>query len=1021
MHRFGRSRRLWFLVICSTAALAGPRGGGRLEFGQFTNEDGLSHSQVLAIVQDQQGFVWFGTRAGLNRYDGYRCRIFDRAPEDTSGISGNFILSLLVTRDGSIWIGTAGSGISCFDPVTERFSTFHEYLTSNDNIVSLCEDSSGTIWAGTSSGLMRIHRDSSGVHTRLLRIPGSDGVERELNVTSITQDHAGNLWVATINGLWKLPPRWNSWAEAVRIPGCEGKEIGAMVAGQDGSVWVGFTGGGVLRIDAVTGGVSHFLPSVKVNALYSDRRGTLWVGSLDDGLFHMIVDTSGEARTAHYSHDPDNPSGIGADQVNAILEDRAGKMWFGTKGGGVSVADPMGRKFRVYRHIPNDATSLSHNNVRAITRDSQGNLWVGTYGGGINRQEPCSRGFAHYRQATNGLPDDLVNCLLGSSDGALWVGTVFSGLIRFHPETGLFTSFKRDSDDASGISAETITSLLQDRKGRVWIATHGGSGLSMFDPGSRTFRHFGVRHGEGLLATDRVWALFEDSRGAIWAGTPKHGAFRWNESGGSFTHYSHEDGVPSSLGGYPVICFAEDQDGRLWIGSAGGGLQMKESQSDRFRHFTTRDGLPDNNVYGILVDRSNVLWISTGKGIIQFQPGKGVLRTYDASDGLQSNEFNQRACFMDGRGRMYFGGINGFNVFAPDSIHLNPVPPPVVITRFAVFDTEVPLAQSINVAREIGLAYDQNFFSFEFAALDFTAPEKNRYAYQLEGFDRDWVEAGKLRLASYTNVGPGEYLFRVKGSNNDGLWNEEGTSVRVVVRPPFWGTWWFRIVVALLVVALLYVVYYHRVNKLLAVERTRSRIARDLHDEVSAIMSGISYFSRAIRDDPANVLTDKSSRFMGLINESSTEVLELLHDIIWSINPDNDRFDNIVAKLRRFASDLCESRSIRHTIEVPDLPPERAVDMDRRKNFWLLYKEMVTNAVRHSGCSELRINLDVRHDGAIRLRLADNGRGFEPGHAHGRNGLKNIQARASLLDARLSLHTAPGAGTLWDVECKLWQ
>jgi len=419
------------------------------------------------------------------------------------------------------------------------------------------------------------------------------------------------------------------------------------------------------------------------------------------------------------------------------------------------------------------------------------------------------------------------------------------------------------------------------------------------------------------------------------------------------------------------------------------------------------------------VDERENLWISTGRGIVRFDPSTHALRVFDVSDGLQSTEFLQGSCCKGKDGRMYFGGINGFNVFHPDSIRLNPTPPPVVITRFAVFDREPELPRAIEATREIVLERNENFFSFEFAALDFTAPEKNRYAYRLEGFDRDWVMTGNRRLASYTNVDPGTYVFRVRGSNNDGVWSPDGAAIVVRVLPAFWETWWFRVLVAALLSGMAYGLYRYRVNQLLAVERTRERIARDLHDEISSILSGISYFSRSVHDDTGNSLSEKSSRFVSLIQRSSTEVLELLHDIIWSINPEGDEFANIVATLRRHASDLCESRSIRHAITIPHTPPRRKVSPEKRKNFWLVYKEMVTNAVRHSGCGEIAIGIEWDDNGTVHLRVSDDGHGFDPGGTNGRNGLKNIHARAKSLQGRLQLTTAPGAGTRWHLECPL--
>jgi hypothetical protein len=542
-----------------------------------------------------------------------------------------------------------------------------------------------------------------------------------------------------------------------------------------------------------------------------------------------------------------------------------------------------------------------------------------------------------------------------------------------------------------------------------------------FMQSTRTFVRYSYRPDDTTtLSSTHVWALYEDGRGQLWTGCWNRGICCLDAGRVRFRQFLHRDGDPSSIGENPVTCITGDHAGRIWIGSAGGGLQMLAPPYRGFVHYTTGNGFTDNMVYGILVDLHDCLWISTSKGLVRFDPGTRGTRLFDENDGVQSREFVQGAYCQGAEGRMYFGGINGFNDFHPDSIVFNPVPPPVVITKFAVFGREVSLPRSTAEAGAITLERDQNFFSFEFAALDYTAPPKNMYAYRLEGFDRDWVVAGTRRLASYTNVGPGTYRFHVRGANNDGVWNEEGAIVSVTVLPAIWETWWFRALAACLGAWMLYGVYAYRVNRILAVERTRERIARDLHDEVSATLSGISFFSRAVHTDPGNQLTAQSAHFVSLIHESSTDILELLHDIIWSISPQGDRFDNIVAKFVRHASDLCESKAIRHDIVVPEFLPNQSVDTEKRKNLWLMYKEMVTNAVKHSGCSVLTIRLAVGPNGTVRLCVADDGRGFDPSAATAQHGLKNIRARAGFLKAEIDLKSVPGGGTSWVCTARLW-
>lgn len=999
-----------------------------IEFKHLTVSDGISHSQVNAIVQDNQGFMWFGTRAGLDRYDGYGCKVMAHNPDDSSSLSGDFILSLYVTRDGRLWIGTQGRGLDCYDPLTGKISVYRrEFGPSVPNIVCLLEDSGGILWAGTTNGLYRVVRDSSRVLLELFRDRGSDSLEGERPIRAIYEDRRGTLWIGTDQRVKCLPRENRARGEFIAYPntadnpGSPGEGIvHGITSDKEGGIWVGTRRGSVRRLDVATGKVERFLKDVQERSLHADLNGDIWVGTLDQGLFKISDPASDHPGLVHYRNEPDNPGSLGGNEVGCICEDRAGRIWIGTNGAGISIIDPLARKFIHYHHVPNNPASLSNDIVKALARDANGNVWVGTYGGGLNLLKSGTRKIAPYSLGSADQKDNLVTSVLARRNGEVWASFSFSGLLRILPSSGRQIRYKHSPGDTTGlVGINVIRTMYEDSRGSVWIGTHG-FGVLRYDQSIDGFTRFSSIPGDSTsLSGNHVWSIFEDHQGYIWFGMWRYGLNRLDPQSGRVRRFDYIPSDSTSISDHPVLCMAEDLQGRLWIGTAGGGLQMLDVSSGRFTRFHEGKGFPDNFVYGILTDDHGFLWTGTGSGLVRFDPTTRKFWTFDVNDGVQGSEFSQGAFCKGADGRMFFGGINGFNEFHPDSIILNPTPPPVVITRFVVFDREIPLPRSITATREIALERNQDFFSFEFAALDFTAPVKNRYKYRLQGFDRDWINAGSRRLASYTNVGPGTYLFQVKGSNNDGVWNEDGAAIAVKVRPAPWETWWFRSMIVAMLAGMAYSLYHYRVNKLLAIQRTRERIARDLHDEVSAILSGISYFSRAVHEDSGNTLSDRSAHFMSLIHRSSSEVLELLHDIIWSINPEGDRLDNIAAKLRRYASDLCESRSIRYAISIPEALPLKSVGPDTRKNFWLIYKEMVTNAVRHSGCSELSIRLGLNEDGTVHLHVSDNGRGFNSDGRSGRNGLKNINARAAALNARVVLDTAPGKGTRWDLHCSL--
>jgi signal transduction histidine kinase len=515
------------------------------------------------------------------------------------------------------------------------------------------------------------------------------------------------------------------------------------------------------------------------------------------------------------------------------------------------------------------------------------------------------------------------------------------------------------------------------------------------------------------LRSNHVWCITEDRDGMIWFGLRTNGLDRLDPATDAVTHFPPGRG-DSTLSDDPALALLAASDGSIWAATAGGGLQRLDPRRRRVTRYDESRGFPENMVYGVLEDGHHDLWLSTGKGIVRFSPPTGQARLFGLADGIQSTEFTAGTCCKTSDGWMGFGGINGFNWFHPDSIAFNTAPPPVALTSFRVFDAERPVAPVPHPATPLVLRRDENFFSVEFAALDYTSPGENQYAYVLEGFDRDWVHAGRSHRATYTNVGPGEYLFRIQAANNDGVWNTAGVSLTVVILPAFWETWWFRLLVVIAIGSLTVLLYRYRINRLLAVHRTRERIARDLHDDVSAILSGIVYFSSAVEMDRGNALSDRSSHFLTQIRRSSAEVLELLHDIIWSIHPDGDSLESILTKCRRFAADLCESRGITHDIMVSDSGPERRVDPEKRRDLWLMYKEMVTNAVRHSACTALQVRLNAGPEGEIALIVADNGTGFDTAQPGRESGLRNIRARATALRGDLHLVSTPGTGTRWE-------
>ncbi|HZW02804.1 MAG TPA: two-component regulator propeller domain-containing protein, partial [Anaerolineaceae bacterium] len=664
---------------------------------------------------------------------------------------------------------------------------------SNNTVTALLETTRGELWVGTASGLNRFDPES-GDFTRFLHDPEDPRTLSSNHITHLFEDRAGNLWVSTADG-------------------------------------------GINRFDWRDGIFHHLSPpdgsentvgSNNVTAVLEDSTGNLWIATrqgldrLDRQLFTFT----------HYHHDPADPTTITNNNVLSLYEDRSGVLWVGTTGGGVSKYSPFANKFTVFQHSPSNPNSLSNDQVYAIYEDREGIVWVGTRDGGLNRIDRRTGTVQAYRNDPSDrltISSDDVRAILQDRNGTLWVGTAGGGLNRFNPETEIFTQYRHSPTYPHSISDDTITVLFQDSQGNVWVGTRDG-GLNLFNRLSGTFTRFMHDPVDAAsLSNNHVQAIWEDNTGYIWVGTAG-GLNRMHPVSFRFKRYQYDPRNPNSLSSDNVASIYQDSNGVLWVGTVLGGLNRLDWETDTFRHFTEKSGLANDTVYGILEDAGGHLWLSTNKGLSRLDTQTGAFRNYDLQDGLQSNEFNPGANFRNEQGELFFGGVNGMNVFDPAQLAFNPNPPAVVITAYKEFNQTVQ--HHITGGPAIELPYSVRFISFEFVALDYNAPDKNQYAYKLEGFDTDWVRAGTRRYVNYTNLKGGDYVFRVRGSNNDGVWNEEGVSIPIRVIPPFWQTWWFIGLVGVGLGVVVWGGYYLRVKSVESLNRHLERQVRERTQEI---------------------------------------------------------------------------------------------------------------------------------------------------------------------------------------------
>jgi len=1005
-----------------------PQGKG-VKFDHISLEKGLSQSTVNAIIQDRQGFMWFGTEDGLNRYDGYNFVVYRNNSLDSHSISDNRILALCEDSDGDIWIGTFRGGLNRYVRDKDTFIRYkHEPSNprslSGSSVSAVEQDSAGALWIGTWGGGLNRYDAKSDSFLRFRHNPAEPNSLVDDRVTSLCIDKTGRLWVGTWGGANKLnlTVAEGSFSLGARFDRLGNAQVTTIYGDKSGDVWVGTLNTGLIRYDSKTKVVTSYrneknniksLSSGGVKCILEDRRGDLWIGTYDGGLNRF--DRSANI-FFHFQSMPEDVYSLSDNQIHSLCEDRTGRLWIGTGASGLNLYDPDKRKFVHNFQVPSDPQSLSSNVVRALTEDSRGDLWVGTLGGGLNRYDKKGGGFAHFRYAQNnpaGISSNSILSLREDRFGLLWIGTDYKGLDRYDRHANKFVHFRHNPDDSLSLSNNVILSIYEDRGGYLWVGTAGG--LNRLDRNAQTFLHyFREKDNPNSLSGDWVYSIYEDSRGFLWVGTWGSGLNRYDRGNSTFKRYVPEPNDPQSLSDLTVFAIVEDSNEDLWLGTAN-GLNQYVRAEDTFIHYTERDGLPNNVVYGILPDDAGNLWLSTNHGLCKFNCETHRCQNYDIFDGLQSNEFNQGAYCKSKSGQLFFGGISGFNAFYPDSIKKNTNIPPVVLTNFRVFDKPVRLDRSVWMLNGIQLSYNDNFFSFEFAALDYTAPQKNRYAYILEGFDRDWIYSGTRRYASYTNLDGGEYVFRVKGSNNDDVWNEQGVSVRITIIPPFWKTWWFILVAAFTIAAASFQAYRYRVSQLLKVERMRTRIATDLHDDIGASLSRIALFSEVAKEEASRVsprLLEMSQK----IGDNARELLDAVGTLVWSIDPRHDRFQDVVTHMKNFAQEMFTAKGIDYSLEVGQEVEHLELSLEARKNLLLIFKEAVNNVIRHSQCRSVRMLLRVA-DGLLEMLISDDGKGLSSDGVGFGHGLANMRMRAESIGGECAISSKNGEGT--DVQVRL--
>lgn len=1061
--------RLFFVFLFSCHNLCS--GGYPPQFRHLNINNGLSQNSVQCILQDKNGFMWFGTQDGLNRYDGYSFRLFKNDNSDKNSLTNNYILKLYEDSDGIIWIGTFGGGLNSFDPVSEKFTSLINIAGDNNSlssnrIFSIAEFPKGILWVGTNDGLNRLEKSSGKIQRFFCTNNNSDATTGNF-IGSICNSGNEFIWFSGDDGLKRFNVKDFTLSHFTRSPFSGAENLGSIysIDNISGKLFVSCEAGIMVintenetdtmmlkSSDVFTGDIKPvFVKCIQTN------EDNYWIGT-GNGLIHFDKAMNSKSIFTNY---PLNEHSLINNSILSLYKSADGVIWIGTRNG-LDVLYNNYSDFGSFVYIA-DEKNLSHKSVNAVAEDDFGNLWICTVEG-LNFYNKEENSFSVFKKGSvnSSLTSSYFLSVSKTKNGSVWAGTRNGGLYRFDITGKNEFKMKKIQPDGLDMKSTSIHFICEDKSGIIWLGT-AREGLLRYEPAVNKIKQY-LKGTEGdKPGHPYVFTIMEDSFGNLWLGTASGGLNLFDRKNEKFIYFQNDRNKPGSISNNIILSLHEDLNHNLWVGTSGGlnklniPLQsnfyetIKRGEIDiktvAFTNYGMKSGLPNEVIYGIQEDRSGNFWLSTNKGLAQFNPfgGKNI-KTYDSKDGLLNNEYNQNGYYHSKNGEMYFGGVNGLNYFNPEKITINRYIPPVRITGFRLYYDNIltgvvnkhglTLNTAVHEIDELELEYHHKVLTFDYAAFGYAGSEKIRYMYKMEGFDKDWIEAGNIRAATYTNLDAGNYVFKVKAANSDGFWNDEGASLKIYIPPPPWLSWYAYLFYIIIFLLLTYIFIRGRIRtatrelevkariekaKVEERENFRKEASRDFHDESGNRITRINLFTELAKlqaeDKP------QLKEYLNKIEKNSLELSAGLRDFIWSVDPEKDSLFDILIRLKDFGFSMFSDSNILFRTE--GLNPEFntvKLPIQVKRSIILIFKEAMNNTLKYSGAGNVCLNVFLNNK-KLKISLQDNGKGFDiknPDNQKG-YGLSNMKARAEKVGGKLSVTSAASGGSNVTFICDIQQ